>query len=173
MHVPATSSSGVKPSGRRGDAGRSAGVECAAHCDHFRNHNEPCRARRQRDSAGWLTCSHYEPSRPNARVIGSAPHSMLVSLETIATRCRVRCTRALGRTTGEKQTIRRNGRVERADSASRPTRRDDAASTAMDERAVEPRSVKRSPDPTFTDPHARRMPHARSRSALHPPEDTQ
>lgn len=47
--------------------------------------------------------AHVRPRctcRPNARVIGTAPHAMLARLETIATRCRVRCTRALGRTTG-------------------------------------------------------------------------
>lgn len=57
--------------------------------------------------------AHVRPRctcRPNARVIGTAPHSMLVRLETIATRCRVRCTRALGRTTGYE---RADGRVAR------------------------------------------------------------
>ena len=42
-----------------------------------------------------ITARH--PRRPNARVFGTAPHGMVMPLATTATRCRVRCTRALGR----------------------------------------------------------------------------
>jgi hypothetical protein len=40
-------------------------------------------------------------SRPNTRVIGAAPHATLEHFTAIATRCRVRCTRVLGRPTGD------------------------------------------------------------------------
>ena len=56
--------------------------------------------------------AHVRPRctcRPNARVIGSAPHSTLAQLTTTATRCRVRCTRALGRPIGDQRTCRRLG----------------------------------------------------------------
>jgi hypothetical protein len=52
MNAPATSFSGVELSGRRGDGGRSAGVERAAHHDDFDDDDEPCSARRRATAQG-------------------------------------------------------------------------------------------------------------------------
>jgi hypothetical protein len=60
MKSPIASFSGVKPSGRRGDGGRSARVERAACCDDFDECSEPCSARRPRASA---RVAHVQPRR--------------------------------------------------------------------------------------------------------------
>ena len=113
-----------------GDAGRSAGVERAA--NRMTSMMTPNRA--APGGARPRGAAHVRPRRtcrPNARVIGAAPHSLLLRPTTLAARCRVRCTRASGRATGEEQTFRRVARVERAATTTRPTGRGEAAGAAF------------------------------------------
>lgn len=92
--APIASFPGVKPSGRRGDGLglRSAEAERGA---HFDERNEPCSARQARASA---RVAHVQPRRADVDVmLASAARqpSLLVRLEMIAVRCRVRRKRAI------------------------------------------------------------------------------
>jgi hypothetical protein len=64
MNAPIASFSGVKPSGRRGDGGRSAGAERAARCDDFDVHDEPCCARRRATAQGASRAATMNRVRP-------------------------------------------------------------------------------------------------------------
>ncbi len=118
MKSPIASFSGVKPSGRRGDGGRSVRVERAACCDDFNHDDEPCSAQRPRASA---RAAQVQPrriaARPNARF-------------------RVRRKGALGRTAGHE---RSSASVARAERARCDARTDTRAGSGR--RGVRPRTI--------------------------------